>query len=199
MKIFIFDTETSGLPITKGFNNYYCYNDLDKYNSSRLVSICWKVYENEELIKSNYHIIKPKGFIIDNNSYACKINGITQEIASSNGISIESMFDKLKVDLEECKLIVAHNINFDKHIILSELFRFKKQDIIDIFLSINLYCTMYNGLNITKIKFKNSNKLKLPKLIELYRHFFNKEFEDAHNAEADVEACAKCYFEMNKI
>ena len=114
MKILVFDTETTGLPITKGFNNYYSYNDLDKYNSSRLLSICWKVYENEKLIKSNYDIIKPTDFNIDNNSYACKINGITQEIASSNGILIESMFNKLKVDLAGCKLIVAHNINFNK-------------------------------------------------------------------------------------
>ena len=58
---------------------------------------------------------------------------------------------------------------------------------------------MFEGINITKIKFKNSNKLKLPKLVELYKHFYNTEFDDAHNAEADVEACAKCYFQMNKI
>ena len=28
MKTFIFDTETTGLPQTKGFNNYYIYSDL---------------------------------------------------------------------------------------------------------------------------------------------------------------------------
>lgn len=196
MKIIVFDTETTGLPITKGFNNYYSYEDLEKYNSSRLISICWKVYENNNLINSNYNIIKPEDFIIDNNSYACKINGITQEISMRDGVNINNIFDKLKIDLEDCKLIVAHNINFDKHILLSELYRYNKENIIELFLSCKLYCTMLEGTNITNIKFKNSNKLKPPKLIELYNHFFNKNFENAHNAEADVDACAACYFKM---
>jgi DNA polymerase III epsilon subunit-like protein len=37
---------------------------------------------------------------------------------------------------------------------------------------------------------------KSPKLIELYKFFFNVEFENAHSADADVDACAKCYFKM---
>ena len=37
---------------------------------------------------------------------------------------------------------------------------------------------------------------KSPKLIELYKYVFNEEFENAHSADADVDACAKCYFQM---
>ena len=47
---------------------------------------------------------------------------------------------------------------------------------------------MENGKNIARVTFKNSSNIKPPKLIELYKHFFNEEFDDAHNAEADVEA-----------
>ena len=57
---------------------------------------------------------------------------------------------------------------------------------------------MKHGMPIANIKFKNSNKLKSPKLIELYKHFYNEEFDGAHNAEVDVIACAKCYFKMIK-
>ncbi len=196
MKSLIFDTETTGLPITQGFNKYYSYTDLEKYNSSRLLSICWKLYENDKLINSNYFIIKPEEFKIDNNSYACKINGITHEIALSKGVSIHDIFEKLKSDFLDCNTIVAHNINFDKHILLSELHRYNRDDIITLFLSKRLYCTMLKGTDIANIKYKNSNKNKFPKLIELYKFFFNEEFQNAHNAEADVEACAKCYFKM---
>jgi len=196
MKVIVFDTETTGLPITKGFNNYYSYKDLDKYNSSRLLSICWQVYDNTTFISSNYFIIKPVDFTIDNKSKSCEINGITQEMALEKGIDINEVFTKLFNDLINTDRLVAHNINFDVNIILSELYRNNKNNIIDLLLSKSLYCTMINGKNIAKIKFKNSNNIKLPKLVELYKHYFNTEFENAHNAEVDVTACAKCYFKM---
>ena len=197
MSILFFDTETSGLPITKSFNNYYNYTELDKYKNSRLLSICWKIYKNNKIIKNYYNIIKPRDFLIDNNSIACKINGITQEKANIEGIYIEDVFNELFKDIQNIDRIVAHNINFDKHILLSELFRNNRLDIIELFNKKDLFCTMMQGINITKIKFRN-NLYKPPKLIELYKHFFNEEFNNAHNAEADVNACVKCYFEMVK-
>ena len=57
MKVIVFDTETTGLPITKGFNNYYSYKELEKYNSSRLLSICWQVYKDTQ---SKKHLIEEK-------------------------------------------------------------------------------------------------------------------------------------------
>ena len=196
MKIFVFDTETSGLPIVKGFNNYYDYNDVNKYDNSRLLSICWYIYEDNNLIKKYYNFIKHLDFTIDNNSVACKINKITQELVNKKGIKIVDMFTELKNDLDSCNLIVAHNFNFDKHILLSELYRCNLIDIIQMFLNKEHYCTMLNGKNITKIKFKNSNMLKPPKLSELYYHYFNKDFDNAHDAESDVKACADCFFMM---
>ena len=196
MKVIVFDTETTGLPITKGFNNYYSYKELEKYNSSRLLSICWQVYEDTQLVSNNYFIINTSDFTIDNNSKSCEINGITQEIALEKGIDIKEVFTKLAADLINIERLVAHNINFDVNIILSELYRNNSLNTIKLLLSKNLYCTMINGKNIAKVTFKNSTNIKLPKLIELYKHFYNEEFQDAHNAEADVYACAKCYFKM---
>ena len=198
MKSFIFDTETTGLPKQAGYNKYFSYTDLTKYNSCRIVSICWYIYDDENKVKSFYNIIKPNNFIIDNNSIACKINGITQEIANDKGIDINDMFEQLKEDLYDVDRIIAHNINFDKHILLAELFRHNKQDIIDLFLKKDFYCTMEHGMPIANITFKNSKKIKSPKLIELYKFFYNEEFDGAHNAEVDVIACAKCYFKMIK-
>ena len=53
---------------------------------------------------------------------------------------------------------------------------------------------MINSQNIVKATTKNG-KLKVPKLEEMYKHFFTDTFA-AHNADADVMACAKCYFKL---
>ena len=120
MKVLVFDTETTGLPSRKGYDNYFPYTETSHYDTSRIVSICWNTYENNSLVNSQYHIIKPSNFEIDNKSYACKINGITQEVALKDGINILELFEKLHSDLYNCDIIVAHNLLFDKHILLSE-------------------------------------------------------------------------------
>ena len=43
-------------------------------------------------------------------------------------------------------------------------------------------------------KFMKLNKS--PKLIELYKFLFNKEFIQEHRALSDCVACADCYFSM---
>lgn len=39
-------------------------------------------------------------------------------------------------------------------------------------------------------------KFKLPTLTELHEFLFNQPFAEAHNATADVEATARCFFEL---
>jgi len=197
MKILVFDTETTGLPSRKGYDKYYPYTQLNHYDNSRIISICWKLYDEEVLISSTYNIIKPDTFEIDNSSKACQINGITQEIANEKGINITDMFVKLHTDLYNCDTVVAHNILFDKTVLLSELHRYKRDDLINIFETKALYCTMNKSKDLLKIPMKYGD-YKSPKLIELYLYFFGEKFDNEHDASADVEACVKCYFELIK-
>jgi len=69
--ILIFDLETIGLPITKGYRKYHPYNKLQYYNNSRIVQMAFQVYEEQK--DETYHmtkeydvIIKPDDFIINN-------------------------------------------------------------------------------------------------------------------------------------
>jgi DNA polymerase III epsilon subunit-like protein len=39
---------------------------------------------------------------------------------------------------------------------------------------------------------------KWPKLDELHRHLFGRGMGAAHNALVDVEACARCFFELQR-
>jgi hypothetical protein len=40
--------------------------------------------------------------------------------------------------------------------------------------------------------------IQWPPLNELHLQLFQEEFAGSHNAGADVEACAKCYFELRR-
>jgi hypothetical protein len=40
---------------------------------------------------------------------------------------------------------------------------------------------------------------KWPKLSELYFKLFQSNFEEAHNAAADIKATAKCFWELKKL
>lgn len=60
-------------------------------------------------------------------------------------------------------------------------------------------CTMLESVYHCKIPFGYKKGYKWPKLTELYKTLFNEEFEGAHGALADIEATAKCFFELKKL
>ena len=165
-QILFFDTETTGF----GAND-------------RIVTICWQIYKNKILIKSEYHIIKPLDFIINDKSRATEINKITQKIAQEQGIPIKRVFEILEKDLDKVNLKVAHNISFDKRMIRQELVKCRLTKLLDKFLQINEECTLKIG------------KMGLGKL---YRHLFNDEL-NFHNAKDDTKACASCYFKLKNL
>jgi len=59
-------------------------------------------------------------------------------------------------------------------------------------------CTMMKSTSFCKIPGANGRP-KWPKLEELYHKLFNKSFAGAHNALADVEACAECFYELVRL
>lgn len=180
------DTETTGLPITRNYNDYYHPENKFYYDNSRIIEIAYIIYdENKNIVKQVEHIIKPDNFNI-NNSH---IHGITYEYALENGVDIKIAIDELYQDLSNVKTIVAHNINFDINIILSECYRLNNNIIIDKIFSINKECTMDIGK-------KYMNQLRNPKLIILYKFLFNKPVEQIHRALSDTKICADCYYKM---
>ena len=90
--------------------------------------------------------------------------------------------------------MVGHNVKFDINIIGAELHRlgiitkFSDLEVIDT-------CTETTA-NLCQIKGGRSGKFKFPTLIELYEFLFSNQFEQAHNASADVEATARSFFEL---
>lgn len=181
----VLDLETTGLPKTKGFGRYYEPSDLAMYETSRIVSIAWMILDsNLEEKEKEYFIVKPNNFNISNQSIS--IHGITEAYAHENGIQLKDIVNVLEKTLNSYTdiEIVAHNVNFDTNILLSELFRSGSMDLYDKFMSLKRFCTMKHGKDIMQCS-------KFPRLGELYFFLLQKELTNAHHALSDVESCAK--------
>ncbi|MBU1043159.1 MAG: 3'-5' exonuclease [Candidatus Omnitrophica bacterium] len=185
--ILFFDTETSGLP-----RNWKAPIS-DGNNWPRLVQIAWIVFnEKGERIRTKDYIIKPEGFLIP--AEAAKIHGISTEKAINDGKDLSAVLNEFNGEINSSDILVAHNINFDSKIIGAEMIR---KEITTNLFSRKLVCTMESTTNFCKIPGLYGNKW--PKLSELYMKLFGEDFEEAHNASADIEATAKCFWKLKEI
>jgi len=188
MNKLIFDTETSGLPITKSFNNYFHPEELKYYESSRIVQIAYKILDNDNIeIKSYTTIIKPDNFIIKNEI----IHHISQEKAEKEGIPFIDMINIFYEDIKICDTIIAHNLNFDKNVLLSECYRCGLKEVVDEIQKKKEYCTMLEGH-----KMIGGGNKKFPRLIDLYSCFYKEPWNQIHDAMDDCIKCERCYVKL---
>ena len=182
-----FDTETNGLP-----RNWKApLTDLS--NWPRLVQIAWILFDEcENEIERNDHIIKTNGFSIP--YMASNLHGITTDRANSEGVDLISVLTELHNQIEKTIYLVAHNISFDEKIIGAEFLRNDMPNSISLKQKI---CTMKCTTDYVGISGYYGNKW--PKLSELHQKLFGFDFEDAHNATADINATAKCFWEARKL
>jgi len=177
MKYLFFDTETSGFPPT-----------------GRLVSIAWQVWEDSALIEKEHLIVKPNGFIIPYE--AERIHGISTEYALENGHDLELVLNKFHSSVSSIEALVAHNISFDLKMVSSE---YQRIGLDNNLIEKKNYDTMKQSTNFVKIPSKTGKGYKWPRLEELYTHLFGKKFDNAHSADADVDATVECFFELKKL
>jgi len=199
---FIFDTETTGLPKSRGFGNFYDYTDSAKYDSSRLVQIAWMICDDTGDVKvERTHIICPDGFTIPEES--TKIHNISDAHAREIGVKFDKVVEHLVHDLKEYapKRMVAHNLQFDRHVLLAELHRRGgNEDLLKHLLGMGKNCTMLTGKPLCNITTpKNPNWVKFPSLVELHEYLFHKPMEAKHEALYDTRMCAKCFVELRKV
>jgi DNA polymerase III subunit epsilon len=187
MRYLFFDTETTGLP-----RNYKAPAS-DVANWPRLVQLAYLLYDGEgSKLSEGDFIIKPDGFTIPVESSL--IHGISNQTAIDVGMPILPVIGKFIEFAEEADFLVAHNFDFDVKIMGSELIRAGYRDILPFKKSI---CTMkvstqYCGL-------QSQYGFKWPKLTELHNRLFNEGFKEAHNAAVDINATAKCFWELKRL
>ena len=183
----IFDTETTGLP------KRWDAPISDLNNWPRVVQLAWQLHDEDgSLISNKTHIIKPVDFDIPFESE--KVHGISTLLATQMGEKIQIVFNEFLKDLSLAKYIVGHNLKFDINVVSSELYRL---DIENQLLNKKVLDTCTEDTaNICKLQGGRSGKFKFPTLVELYDNLFKNQFENAHNASADVEANAMVFFEL---
>ena len=190
-RVVVFDTETSGLPDSRTQN----YRDLRQFNNCRLLSISWIVYEDGQLVRENYYVIKHESPHSRVENRAEHINGITKQMIKSKGVGFTEVMTQFTSDLSNAKYGVAHNVEFDRMVLLTECFRYNKNDWLEIIENKRYHCTKEMG---TK-RNDDGTREKWPKLDKLYEDLFDKKMRGAHHALTDSRICGQCYFEMKRL
>jgi DNA polymerase-3 subunit alpha len=185
----IFDTETTGLPL----RNDAPLEDLE--NWPRLVQLAWQVHDlNGKLVHSKDFTIKPEGFTIPYS--AEKVHGISTKKALEEGFPLTEVLETFATDLENSRLLIAHNIDFDINIVAAEYLR---TGIANLFLEKDKLCTKIESTEFCALPGGRGGKFKWPNLAQLYQKLFNESFKNAHNASADVEATARAFLELARL
>lgn len=179
-----FDTETTGLP--RRWNAPV--TDVD--NWPRLVQLAWMMYsEDGQLKESRDVIIQPEGFSIP--LEVSRLHGISTTIAVEKGLPLKEVMEEFADKIDEAYALVGHNISFDECIVGAEFERLRMMT--SLFLKPK-YCTMKSATKYCQLPGKQG--FKAPRLSELHQILFGTGFDNAHNALADVEATARCFWEL---
>ena len=196
MRILLFDTETNGLP--KNFNaSPYATN-----NWPIIISIAWQLYNIDNTgyrkLESGERIVKPGDSVVWDEE-AVKFHGITKERALAEGTPGSVVFPAFMKLASTANVIVAHNISFDKSVLLAELIRLNPSMTMDWWPRFE-YCTCNGTTALCKLPAKNPkphDPYKKPRLVELWEFLFEKKADfEFHTAAADVECMVQCFKEL---
>jgi len=233
-KILVFDTETTGLP-NKTYNSFQKQkeyerqllsiselkkknniwsNEIEKYPS--IIQLAYILYDTDNPSESkiyNKYINIPESVEIGEESG--KIHGISKEkINSIDNFSKAYIYDCLKefmTDFAEADVIVGHNVDFDRRMIVAEFLRISKDlnmpYIREIMKDENFECTQEITTPVCNLKSsleyvdpktgipKYIYRIKAPKLVEAYEHYFGYKPDTRymHDAIMDVIVCLRVY------
>lgn len=195
VKVILLDTETTGLPRNKKVGALE-----SNRNWPDLVSICWFVYEDTELQRKEYHVIRPEGWRIGADS--ANIHGISHETAMRDGEPLQDVLALFRTDATDAYLIAAHNLHFDKNVLFHAYKWRLGQDPSTFWRPDMDFCSAEESRDELKLPFperqwpsqpqgQKQEGYKTPRLDELYVATFQKPPPaNAHNAERDVEVLA---------
>jgi len=191
-RVLFFDTETTGLPKDK-----YVGAEYEKNNWPDLVSISWQFYYGDELKRKESFIVQPDGWVISEE--VSKIHGITQEMANDKGETLGHVLGLFRLDLEYCDMLVAHNIDFDKNVLLNA-YKWRLNMNTSFWPHKKEFCTAQNSKADLKLPSRQKvpnpkDPYKMPRLDELYEATFGEPApSNSHSSERDVEVLQKIFW-----
>lgn len=151
---------------------------------------------------------------------AANVHGFSIEKIRAAGVDrlygMSVFFDLAK----NAHTLVAHNAEYDMDLLQIETDFYKNraleseqsrvQEWQEIIAKAQVFCTMINSRDTLQLPLSDAQasffrdkgidqKYKNPRLIEAYRHFFDSDFEGAHDAMADVRACKDVFFKLHEL
>ena len=192
-KILFFDTETSD----------FIKKDLPANDPKQawVVQIGALLATPEKTIDSLNTIIQANGRSI--NHYAEEVHKISVFKADEEGIPELEAAEKFGLLLRQADLVVGHNFDFDwkyaMHLLERNMDGLSDEARSAFYLDLPNHCTMKDKNVVKFCGLKNKvGRAKWPKLIELHEILFEKGFDGAHDAFADITATRDCFFELIK-
>jgi len=143
-------------------------------------------------------LISPTNWVIEAEAEA--VHGISMSDCKRWGLPIEAGMAMLSQFVYRSSRFIAHNMDFDSKVVGSEYLRLGKSNCPFIVPpdGKDSYCTMKASTDVCKLPGRFRSGYKWPKLVEAHRHFFQEDFDGAHDALVDVRACKRVYFALNQ-
>ena len=186
-----FDTETSGFMSKK--------TDFDHPDQAWCIQIGAVLSDATTTFAELNVLIQANGRSI--NYHAQEIHGISVERADTEGVLEVTACAEFAELLLLTPTIVCHNFDFDWPFIY-QLMQRNLEELSDqhrsrFYIEYPHFCTMKNPQVKAHVDARNvKGGKKVPKLSELYQKLFACDFENAHDAMADIQATRRCYYEL---
>ncbi|MEL7161839.1 MAG: 3'-5' exonuclease, partial [Bacteroidota bacterium] len=171
-------------------------------NEDRIVQLSTRLVALEGFQDYN-HLVRPNGFTIPDT--VTSIHGITDQVATRQGISLEKALKELLQQIEQADIIVGHHIDFGIAILLAEARRTGFFDLVATLTHPKFgldagrraaICTQRLAADYFRF-LGESPSLSDTKLATVYRRLFGEELVGAHDAMVDVVACQRVYDQLH--
>lgn len=146
------------------------------------------------LLEAQNLIIRPDGFTIPFS--ASQVHGISTERALAEGLPLIEVLATFNQTVAKARVLAGHNIEFDINILGAE---FLRTGLTTEFLSRPFVCTKDESTDYCALPGGKGGRPKWPTLAELHHRLFGSSFAEAHNAQGDVIATARCFFELIRL
>lgn len=201
----IFDTETTGV--------YDFKRDRLDPAQPRICQLAMMLVDETDRIVAEFStLIQPEDWHM--NAEAAAVHGITEGLCLQYGIQVRNAMAMFKMLSYPAKLIIGHNVGFDMAMVDRELallgvdnFLTGKEVVDTMALATELVQAPLSDKQVAaQAKHKDSGwappggwpTYKSPTLSETFKHFFDVDFDGAHDAMADVRATRQIYFRIKQ-
>ena len=194
MRILFFDTETNGLPRTR--------INPTAADFPSIVQLAWQLWEStptgNHLLSRHSHIVRPPMNIVWNLE-SQRFHTISHQRAMDEGMYASDVLRLFREDMGTADMVVAHNLTFDLDVLNAEA---ERRGIAPLLWPARSLCTMKESKEFCKLPSTSSyhtDPYKYPKLSELYTLLFGSTDDITfHNADNDVDATQKCFYELTR-